>query len=415
MWIKLQNKWRTPSIFVTIILLLISLFVSRAVLSMATVAFVALCFFHSSILQQLQSFFRSPFLVSISLLFFIPLVSGCWSSNTTQWLAVLRVKLPLLLFPIAFAGVWELSVKQWRTIAYFFLSLTMLACCWSLFQYAQHFAAINESYLRAKTIPVLLGNDHVRFSWLVSIAIATTALLISKEAKTGLKTGLKVLLLFFVSYIHVLSARTGLVLTYFFLFGWGIYMIVQKGKAWFFVLASVLVVGIISWFFFPTLQNRIRYNKYDLSFVRSQTYLPGTSDGNRALSIKAGWHTLQQYPWAGVGAGDVWDTTRQWYDIHVPGMLKTDQLFPSSEWLVYGNIAGWPGLILFTVCMLIPLFIKTPYRFYMLLLQSMAAIGFLIETSLEIQYGVFIYVFTILWWWKWLRAESKLISKTSII
>jgi O-antigen ligase len=411
MWIKLQNKWRTPSIFITIIILLISLFISRAVLSIATAAFVALCFFHNSIWQQLRSFFRSPFLVSISLLFFIPLLSGCWSSNTSQWLAVLRVKLPLLLFPIAFAGAWQLSVKQWRIIAYCFLLLICMACCWSFFQYMQDSAAINESYLRAKTIPVLLGNDHVRFSWLVSIAVATAALLISKETKTAYKTGLIALLLFFVLYIHVLSARTGLILTYLFLFCWTINMVIQQGKSWFIILAGVVIVSVASWYLFPTLQNRLRYNRYDLSFVLTETYLPGTSDGNRALSIKAGRHTLQQHPWAGVGAGDVWDTTRKWYATHVQGMLPADQLYPSSEWLVYGNIAGWPGLILFTICMLIPLCIKIPNRFFLVMLQSMAAMGFLIETSLEIQYGVFIYAFTILWWWKWLQAESKRIDQ----
>ena len=48
-------------------------------------------------------------------------------------------------------------------------------------------------------------------------------------------------------------------------------------------------------------------------------------------------------------AGDVLTETKKWYHEHYPEMLESDMLYPSSEWLVYGEPAGWPGLMIFSI------------------------------------------------------------------
>jgi O-antigen ligase len=315
------------------------------------------------------------------------------------------------LFPLAFAGNWQLEEKQWMKVTYLLLLLVAAGCCWSLWQYFGDMNAINESYLKAKTIPTPLKDDHVRFSWLVSIAILGGMLLIVIVQERKRKWLLSLLLLFLVAYLHVLSARTGLVLLYFFLACFVLFLAIQRKGKPLALIALLVMVCLLGWLLFPTLQNRIRYNRYDQSYIRNETYLPGASDGNRVLSLRAAWHTLQQNPF-GVGAGDVRKATNEWYATNVPGMLESDKLYPSSEWMVYANMAGWPGFILFTAIMILPLCMKkVRHRFYWMMLNSMAAIGFLADTSLEVQYGVYIYSFFVLCWWKWFNSQKEITLK----
>lgn len=406
MWILVQNEWRNRAIFATIILMLASLFVSRAFLSVSLIAFAAVTTLHDQLFIQLKKFLASPFLVSLSVLFLIPFISGLWSEDLHEWGKVLLVKLPLVILPLSFAGQWQLKEKEWHYIAYCFVAFTAAACCWSMGQYLFHMQSINESYLRAKTIPTLLDGDHVRFSWLVCLAVITAVLLLDKFPVRR-KAVLTILLIIPVIYLHILSARTGLVMLYVFGLAFACYKVRKKPRLSLLVMGALALLLLAGWFCFPTFQNRIRYNLYDLSFVAKNEYLSGSSDGNRVMSVKAGWHLLRAHPLTGVGAGDLRNETNRWYDAHVPGMKETDRLYPSSEWIVYGGMAGWPGVLLFTAVLVFPLYMKKiRHRFFWIMLHVVAILGFTVETSLEMQHGVFIYTFFVLWWWKWNGSRS---------
>ena len=158
-------------IFFSIVLMLVSLFTSRFLLSVGSILFLFFTCFHKHIIQQLISFFKNPFLLGISLLFFIPFVSFLWSEDKNMWMRFARIKLPLFLFPVAFAGKWQLSIKQWKYIAVAFIIVVFAGCCWSLWQYVQNMHTIHEQYLKAKLIPTPLENDHVRYSLVVAIAV----------------------------------------------------------------------------------------------------------------------------------------------------------------------------------------------------------------------------------------------------
>lgn len=407
MGIILQNEWRNRAIFAVIIITLISLFVSRAFLSVSLIVFLSVTIINKNLVSQIVSFFRSPLLLGMSFLFFIPFISGLWSSNSQTWLNISIIKLPFLLLPLAFAGNWQLSEKQWRTIGYCFVLLVLISCCWSLWQYFVNMEAINKDYLKAKTIPAPLRNDHVRFSWLVSIAVMCSTLLSYTTNDKRIRYFLVVSIIFLAVYMHILAARTGLAITYFFFFCFALHMAAQRKKVFVFILSGIIALAVISWWLFPTLQNRIKYIVYDYSFLKSNNNTPGTSDANRLISLKAGWHILKQNPF-GVGAGDIRDEANKWYEANVQGMTEADILFPSSEWIVHGDMAGWPAVLLFTIVIFLPLFTKNiRHRFFWVMLIA-AAIGCcLLETTLEIQFGIFIYCFTVLWWWKWLLIQNK--------
>ncbi|NTS40015.1 O-antigen ligase family protein [Flavisolibacter sp. BT320] len=407
-----KGPWRSlhPTLlFISFLLLPVSLLLGRGALSTATMLFLVLAIVRKDFAQQWKTFLHNRFLLLFTLLFFIPFVSGLWSSDLAKWSDVVRLKLPLLFFPLAFAGSWQFTQKQWQAVAVTFLLVVFAGCCWSLLHYFQNMAAVHEGYLRAKTLLTPLENDHVRFSWLVSIAVMTCILLNHfVKAKT-----IRILLwsgaVFFSLYLHVLSARTGMLSLYIFMVFYAGWFLWQKknGKVAALLLLAFIALPLVAYYTVPTFQNRVRYLVYDFSFVRKAEYLPGANDGARVMSLKAGWQVLQRNP-LGVGAGDVMHEADRWYAQQVPDVLPTDKFYPSSEWLLYGAFAGWVGVVLFTVVMAAPFFIAVwlPKIFWMAL-HATAAFSFAYDVGLEVQYGIFLYAFLTFWWWKWGRDEKR--------
>lgn len=390
------------------LLLLVSLPVSRAALSSSLILFLALTVISRSPGQQWKAFVADGYAPVFTLLFFVPFVSGLWSHDAGAWLQVVRLKLPLLFLPFAFAGNWQLTAAQWRTVCLVFLGVVAAGCGYSLVAYALNPQAVHLRYLQAKTLQTPLENDHVRFSWLVSVAVIGCFFFRRFFCAKNIRIGLLGLAGFFIIYLHLLAARTGLGALYLFLlFATGrLFWQKKKRKAALLAVAAVVLLPLLAYSLLPTLQNRIRYLVYDFSFVKKAQYQPGTSDGARVLSLQAGWHTLQQHP-LGVGAGDVMHEVEKWYAAQVPQMLPADKLHPSSEWLIYGAFAGWPGVVVFTLVLLFPAFRAPKHgRFYQLALGATAAFSFMFDTGLEVQYGIFLYAFLTFWWRRMAAAEA---------
>lgn len=397
--------------------MLTALFFSRAVLSVSMIAFIAFSFFHTGIKRQLFHFISSPLLWGMSLLFFIPFLSGLWSGDKKEWAEIVLIKLPLLLLPLAFAAPpgsnsYQLQKKQWERLGYFFILLIIAATCWCMFQYVSNAGEINESYLRAKSIVTPLENDHVRFSWLVSVGILLVGWLciVNKKENKLLSFLLAFVALWLIIFLHILAARTGLFSFYSMALGTIGWLFFKKAGplaiTWYYRLALLLIVialPLVAYKVIPTFQNRVKYFLYDKEFFGKALYLPGSTDGVRIISLKAGWEMMQEQPVYGIGFGDVLIKAKKWYGENYPQMIEADKILPSSEWMIYGAGCGWPGFILFSLIMFIPFFIKTNNKLIWWLLNSTAAFSFLFDIGLEVQFGVFIYAFTILSWWQWLQ------------
>jgi len=74
---------------------------------------------------------------------------------------------------------------------------------------------------------------------------------------------------------------------------------------------------------------------------------------------------------------------------------------------MYAGFAGWIGLALFFMTMVLPFFepVQKNYLFWTVL-NFIMAFSFLFDIGLEAQFGVFIYAFIVLWWWKWFNTSS---------
>jgi O-antigen ligase len=407
-----MKDWRSRTLFLIIAAMMAGLFFSRALLSVTMGLFIVVSFLHGRISLQLRNFITSPLLWSISLLFLMPLISGIWSADKQEWLRVLRIKIPLLLLPLSFAAPFEFSRKQWLTLAKFFVFLVVVGTGWSMFQYAKDIQGVNESYLRAKSIPTLLGNDHIRFSWLVSVGVLLSGWLWWDYRKDNriLSTSMFVAGLWLMIFLHLLAARTGLLSLYCMLLITGGWLVTRNTKPLRGVAMALLIVILpfVAYHTLPSFQNRVRYIIYDFSYLQSDHYLPGGNDAARVISLRAGWDLLGRHGSKGLGSGDIYNETKKWAREKYPSILSTDILYPSSEWLIYGLTCGWAGVAIFSLVMLVPFFVnRKPYLVW-LLLNTTAALSFVFDMGLEVQFGVFAYSFVVLWWWKWLKTQKEI-------
>jgi O-antigen ligase len=404
----IENSWREKAICISMLLMLAGLFISRATLSVSMGLFLLLTIVHKDWKVQLKYYIHSTYLVFLSVLFFIPLVSGLWSRDLHEWLAVMQIKLPLLFFPVAFAGTWQLSRKQWQVVAYVFLICIFLGCAWSAMQYLLNTADWNQDYLKAKLMATPLENDHIRFSWLVSAAVLLCLLLWQKHTGKWQKKLLAITILIFTSYLHLLAARMGLACLYIILLMYSVWWMRQQKKRWISIslLAIIVIIPFLAWVAFPTFQNRIKYILYDLNNVRSGIYLPGSNDGARVLSLKAGWQIVQQSP-MGVGAGDLKEAMQTWYGTNTPDLTMGERFLPCSELLVFGGVAGWAGILILMVILTVPFFMPPKHDVvFWYCLNAIVVFSFVFDMSIEAQFGVFIFSFLPLWWWKWLNQSD---------
>ena len=292
---KLHHSWRNQLIFILMIIMMAALFFSRAVLSAGIIAFTAISFIHPDLKKHIRLFFASPLLWGMSLLFFLPLVSGLWSGDKKEWLEMIRVKLPLFVLPLAFAGPIHFSKKQWEWLAYTFIALVTVASIWSMFHYVNNLTVVNEGYLRAKSIVAPLENDHVRFSWLISAAALLAGWLWVAKIKENkpIAWGLAILLAWLVIFLHILAARTGLISFYIMLAAAALWIFIKKatpiaiGRQYGTALLIILItLPVIAYLSLPTFHNRVKYFLYDMEYFQKANYLPGANDAVRVISLK---------------------------------------------------------------------------------------------------------------------------------
>ncbi|HWC52014.1 MAG TPA: O-antigen ligase family protein [Chitinophagaceae bacterium] len=400
-----KNRWRPAIIFTLLVIMMASVFFSRFLLSLSMIVFVAFSVFHPDIKKQFSVFFNSPLLWSMSLLFFLPLISGLWSGDQNEWLEAIKIKAPLIVMPFAFAAPFGLSKRQWQQLAFLFVGCVVLATIWSMSNYIFDAKEVNENYLRSQLLVTPLENDHIRFSWMVAVSTLVSVWLWLENRKKNNRNNWLVLMLigWQIIFLHILAARTGLFSFYLMLLIAALVFIIKKWKTGtgIMLLLLLLLLPVIAYFSLPTFQNRVKYILYDLPYFSKGHYSPAMNDAVRIVSMKAGWNVMNEHSFYGVGFGDVMSETKKWYAVHYPQMKETDQILPSGEWLLYGVACGWPGLILSGIVIFIPFFIKVKnYKWLWVMLNVSVMLAFLSDIIFEVQFGVFLYSFFVLWWWK---------------
>ena len=336
---------------------------------------------------------KNPSFPVTTILFFIVLIAGMWSSDEVYWLERVRIKLPYLILPLAWMMIPKLSSRQFVLINYLLLVVTTYACLRVGWNYLMNFEAINEGIKMGQAIPTPIS--HIRFSLMVALSIVCGILLLVHKMvlqKTVERWFVLVVVIFLFIFIHILSVRSGLVVLYGVV---GIMVIARVfiERKWLPGIALLVVIAavpFIAYLTIPSLYNKVNYALWDLKMYgegRGEAY----SDSERLQSLKIGWEVAKDNLIFGAGSGDVRSKMFEKYDNLLP--RQNHYKMPHNQYLSVLAGMGLMGLIAFLYAFFFPLSEKRHrHNGWVVCLVVMIALSFLFENTIESARGVAVHM-----------------------
>ncbi len=386
------------------------LFWSRAMLSIGMGLFILSAMASGSIREKWNHFKSNPYLWMMSLLFMVPLISGLWSTDKARWLSILQDKFPLLAIPFCSIVLKEIPKNTLRKLIYYGLTIVIVSMLKTLSLFVTRAADLEKIYLEAKVLSADMGNDHVRYGWVLAVVFAWLLhrwMRSTAYTKPHEKKGLLLFAILIAFFLHLVSSRTGLL---------GSYIAVIMALIFHFrrpvvrnATAMLMMIPLTAWFLIPTFRNRLKFTIWDFQHYTRGGYTEGLSDTPRILSLRAGTAVFSEHPMAGTGFGDLRQSIDIWYGQHAPFMKAYEQLLPSNEALLYAAAAGISGMFVFVLAAILPFFLPTHRRSYLwMTFHAIAVATFLYEIGIETQFGVFIYAFLGCWIYQYCEPVSDI-------
>ena len=326
-------------------------------------------------------------------------ITWFWTDDKANWHTRLEVKLPFLLLPLSFAFLPRLSPKQIRIFTISVGLMLVASAVYSVSFLIRDPAFYLKEYHQSHTLPTLPKEDHIRASTAIALyiiwALYALPLIIEKPAKWI--TGICIALL--VVYLHVLAAKSGLLSLYIFLASYGAYLGFTRHK----LLGLVVVLAIPAFFVLSTTlmptfnekRNFIAFTYYKLTHGDKSGEI---GDINRLMSYDIASKIIMQHPWTGVGTGDMLAEMKQGYDKWYPGVKEENKLLPHNQFLIVALGCGLPATLLFAIWVFMPLvgMGRNRQSFFFFMVWLVLFLQLMIEPVLEVQYGVFLYLFFML-------------------
>lgn len=333
-------------------------------------------------------------LASITVPFFLVLISGLWSHDIYYWLERMRIKLPFLILPLAFYFLPKISRQQFYGVLYFTLLFITGFTFFILANYALHFTQITELLNRGTPMPFM--RDHIRYSIQLSFTIFIGLEFIRQKFYAREEREIffiKILVGFLIAGLHIIAVRSGLIIFYvsifFFFFLWLFYK-----KRWRIGLVGLVLtffLPYLAYHFIPSFHNRMNYARWDFLMYKKgegEAY----SDAGRWISIDAGIQVLKKEPIFGVGAGDVFSEIGE---VYVQQFNNWSPKLPHNQLLIVADGTGIVGLIIFLLSFFLPLYLNSDFRkqFLVLFFYLNVFLSFWLDMPFEAAFGVAFYVF----------------------
>lgn len=326
-------------------------------------------------------------------------LSYFWSDNAAYWGERLQVKLPVLLLPLGFAFIPKFSIKQLQVFCIGAGLILLGGAFYSVSFFINDWYHYYYNYGKAAMLPVPSG-DYIRFSLMIALYVIWCMYIWPHFKSKGMRWFIAITSVILVSFLHILAARSGLIALYIFLLGWAMYIGVKRSK-WIGIGATAFMVIVLylAGTYVPTLQQRIGYFKYTIIQFR-EGHLTGIySDMGRLMSYNIAIEEIKKEPLKGVGAGDMFRTMEDGYHRMYPQDTDGRILVPHNQPLAVALSCGIPAAILFLWWVFAPLALVKRNRegFFFLIIWLISFMQIMIEPALEVQLGVFVYLFFLLW------------------
>ncbi len=327
-------------------------------------------------------------------------ISYFWSHDIPLWAERFQVKLPVLIFPFAFAFSPKLSNKQLQAFTIGVALLFLAGAAYSVYPLIGHVSHFVDEYAVSHLLPTPAKNDHIVFSLSITAFIAWCVYIFPSLSKGFVRWFIGIAVVLLSVYLHILAARTGLLMWYIFVVAWGIFMGIRKSR-WvgIGIITALVVFFALAITYIPTFKMRIGYMSYMMIVYDQGEMSANYSDMGRWMSYDVALKAIKKHPLFGVGAGDMMDSMRAGYNKWYPGTKEEQVLLPHNQFMVVALACGIPAAILFAIWVFMPLTWIRRQRggFFLYIIWQILFIELLINPVLEIQYGVFVYLFFLLW------------------
>lgn len=321
-----------------------------------------------------------------------------WSVDKHTWDIRWQTKFPFLLLPLAFSFMPRFTAKQLQILTFSFGILLLVSAFYSMSFLILDPETYIKKYRYSVMLPTLPKEDHLRASIAIVIFIVWSVYVwpfLQRSVKwvVGICVGILVV------YIHILAAKSGLISLYLFLIGLGVYFSFSKKK-----LIGIIVIIAIPVFimagvkYVPTFRERLNYIDFTWFMFKHGDVSGNYGDINRLYSYKIALRLIQQHPVLGVGTGDMFTEMTKGYERLYPNVPKEAILMPHNQFLVVALGCGIPAMLLFTVWVFMPLagLRKNRQSFFFFMVWLILFLQLMIEPVLEVQLGVFVYLFFLL-------------------
>ncbi len=343
-----------------------------------------------------------PVFGSLSLVFLLHLLQGLNTEPTHmgEYGKDVVLQLPFLLLPMAFWLLPAMPSRYLRGLWLLLVAMTVLAAVGATINYLLHASAINESYLHSKVLPT--EPDHIRFSLIITLAIAAGALLLVHDAvRQAWRPWVIGAIVALALFLHLLAVRSG-EMTFYALGGLAVLWLVLRKRQWkrAGMLAAVLVLlPVLSFVAFPTFRNKVYNTQEDVGKVKQTNSSEGKnfSIAARVYSYKAALAIWSGNQLMGVSKPDLeYEMARRYAKLY-PEMGSEFYILPHNQYLYNLAAYGALGLLVFCVGLFYPAWWARRKHAPLLLAQYVSiALSFLVEYTLETQIGLAFVVFFLL-------------------
>jgi O-antigen ligase len=340
-----------------------------------------------------RNYTSQPIYWLLSLLFFIPALSGLWSEDHAFWLANTRVRIPFVTLPLTFASLPKPNERQKRFLVQFFLALMVLTCIGVGINYLLHEAAMLELIRTGKPIPV--PRSHIRFSLCVAFGVLLGLSASTGDSVTGpVRLFAAFVTLFLFGFLHFLAVRSGIAAMYAGVLVFLLHLAITK-RRWLLLAGALLVFGfggIVSIKALPSLTAKLDYMRWDHKQLTQETG-GSYSDAGRLASLEAGWLVVKEHMLLGVGTGDLPKAISEKTLAQYPQFVGQEKL-PHNQWLFIWASTGLLGLLASFYALLYWLrFVSLRKNALFVGFQAIALTSLLVEYTFETSIGAAFFLF----------------------
>jgi O-antigen ligase len=390
MKMMMDKKKMAAVVFALFAIMLAGLLFSRAVLSVSMGVWALL------ILVQCKQFTRAVkqpiFWWSLApvCLFF----TGAWQQPFA--VANYDYLLTLLVYPVASlaAVLYKFDEDSHLKNVWLFAVIISLAypVGWTLF----HFAEVKSTYAQGGSLPTFMDTDHVRYG----IFLCTGLLLVVSSNHLSKKYTVLIAccLVFFIIAMAIRTAWVGLfIIVLFTAFSNQQRYMQRMAKL---LLITIIPLSILGYSFVPSIRQKINYTAYDYRSFDKQVYDPNYSDGARRIINNVAWKSIREDEGSAVGWAAIPGSLQRSFAKRYEGK-QLSYGWPFNQWLFWWMGSGFIGTILFTAWLLFPVYYGLKNKNAAVACWSIViAATCLVESTLSLQFGVFLHVWPLVLLWR---------------